>query len=116
MVSFNCLTEFVAVVVTPDRVDLACYRRGREGMARLRHDRQRLPAIGLRVINLRLSKRFLVVALRNSTQGIQFVAQNHSGVGIALRGHAGDLAPQIERRVVGPHRPEPSSRTFDPTH
>eukprot|EP00964_Phaeocystis_antarctica_P143148 scaffold108639_cov56-Phaeocystis_antarctica.AAC.2 len=72
-------------------------------MARSRHARQRLPAVGLRVVHLRFSKRVRAIVI--PAHDIELAAQNRSAVSAALGGHAGDLAPRIEQRVVGPHRP-----------
>eukprot|EP00964_Phaeocystis_antarctica_P071950 scaffold43948_cov67-Phaeocystis_antarctica.AAC.3 len=84
-------------------------------MARSRHARQRLPAVGLRVVHLHLIKRRLSI-VSGPTYDIELAAQSRSGVIAALRGHAGDLAPRIERRVVGPHRAEQSHQAHEPTH
>eukprot|EP00964_Phaeocystis_antarctica_P056686 scaffold33462_cov57-Phaeocystis_antarctica.AAC.1 len=114
VVRFDCVEAFLAVAVaTADRIDLACYRRDCQELARSRHARKRLPAVGLRVVHLRFSKQ--VPIPRKPTHDVELATQSRSAVGAALRCHAGDLAPRIERRVVGPYRAD-LSPSFEPTH
>eukprot|EP00964_Phaeocystis_antarctica_P111669 scaffold75982_cov65-Phaeocystis_antarctica.AAC.14 len=61
IVSFNCVAKVPVNVVTTDCIDLARYRHGRQAKARSRHARQRLPAIGLRVVHHRFSKRRVIL-------------------------------------------------------
>eukprot|EP00964_Phaeocystis_antarctica_P015437 scaffold8531_cov62-Phaeocystis_antarctica.AAC.10 len=102
------------VVLSADRIDLACYRHGRQETTRRRHARQRLPAVGLRVVHLRFSERHAPVA--SPAQDIELATQSNSAVTAAHSGHAGDLAPRIERRVVGPHRADHIPTLHGPAH
>eukprot|EP00964_Phaeocystis_antarctica_P048532 scaffold28101_cov67-Phaeocystis_antarctica.AAC.1 len=111
---FDCVAKVAIAVATADRIDLACYRRDCQGNARSWHARQRLPAVGLRVVHLRFSRHYLPV---KPTHDVELATQSRSAVSAALRGHAGDLAPRIERRVVGQHRAELSlSSSAVPAH